>query len=365
MTRHEAIVIGAGLAGLSAARRLQANGVETVVVEARERPGGRILSVTPPGAQGIYDLGPAWFWPGQPHVAGLVDEAGLAVFEQYETGLAVVERDRREPPQVFPPNWQQPVSYRIDDGVGALISFLHQQLVVDSVRVDHRVESISQEDGCLALHVSHDGDALHLRAQHVVMTLPPHLAATTVRYGPPLPANVETALLATPTWMGRAMKVVITYSEPFWRRRGLSGMGLSYAGPVQQFHDASPRDGAGGALFGWIGDDSSVRDVAIGERQDAVIDQVTRLFGAAGVHPTGYAEMNWARERFTNGPRPGPHAGQHPRYGHPLLQEPQLAGRLFWAGTEVSPVSGGYLDGAIASGLRVAANVLDKRAGLL
>ena len=96
MTRHEAIVIGAGLAGLSAARRLQASGVETIVLEARQRLGGRILSLTPAGAEGIYDLGPAWFWAGQPHIAGLVDEAGLAVFEQYEAGLAVFERDHTE-----------------------------------------------------------------------------------------------------------------------------------------------------------------------------------------------------------------------------------------------------------------------------
>jgi monoamine oxidase len=71
--------------------------------------------------------------------------------------------------------------------------------------------------------------------------------------------------------------------------------------------------------------------------------------------------MDWARERFTNGPLWGPSAGQHPHYGHLLLQEPQLAGRLHWAGTEVSPVNGGYLDGAIASGERAATAVLSAR----
>ncbi len=164
-------------------------------------------------------------------------------------GLAVFERDHTESPQAFPPNWQQPVSYRIDGGVGALISFLHQQLVADSVWVDHCVESISQEDDGLAIHVRHGGEALTLRARHVVMTLPPHLAATTVRYAPPLPANVEAALLTTPTWMGQAMKVVVTYAQPFWREQGLSGTALSYAGPVQQFHDASPQNSATGAAL--------------------------------------------------------------------------------------------------------------------
>ena len=56
-------------------------------------------------------------------------------------------------------------------------------------------------------------------------------------------------MLATPTWMGQAMKVLVAYERPFWREEGLSGMGLSYAGPVLQFHDASPVAGSSGAAI--------------------------------------------------------------------------------------------------------------------
>ena len=39
---HDVIVVGAGLAGLSAARDLAASGADVVVLEARQRPGGRV-----------------------------------------------------------------------------------------------------------------------------------------------------------------------------------------------------------------------------------------------------------------------------------------------------------------------------------
>ena len=42
--------------------------------------------------------------------------------------------------------------------------------------------------------------------------------------------------------MGRAMKVIVRYEQPFWRSKGLSGIGISFAGPVFRFHDASTAD---------------------------------------------------------------------------------------------------------------------------
>ncbi|MFN2166304.1 MAG: flavin monoamine oxidase family protein, partial [Anaerolineae bacterium] len=315
-------------------------------------------SITPAGARGVYDLGPAWFWAGQPHVTALVQETGRAVFEQYAHGLSVFEAAASARPQAFAPDWQQPISYRIDGGVASLIDYLYGRLPHDAVRLGQRVRSIILERDTMVIHTDTAEGRQRLRARHVIVTLPPHLAVTAVRYTPSLSEAVESAMRATPTWMGQAMKVVVTYARPFWREQGFSGLGLSYAGPVQQFHDASPMDGAGGALFGWIGDGSAARSLTSDARRTAVIDQVTRLFGPAGAHVTGYAEMNWEAEAFTNGVQPGPRAGGHPHYGHPLLQAPQMNGRLHWAGAEVSPVSGGYLDGGIASGERAAEAVI-------
>ena len=85
----ETLVIGAGLSGLSVATQLAERGHDFLLVEARDRPGGRIL--TQRDGAGYFDLGPAWFWPGQPRVASLIDRLGLEWFEQYSTGALSYE----------------------------------------------------------------------------------------------------------------------------------------------------------------------------------------------------------------------------------------------------------------------------------
>lgn len=57
----EVAVVGGGLSGLALARSLHRRGRSFSVFEARDRLGGRILSVKQ-GEAGI-DLGPTWFWP--------------------------------------------------------------------------------------------------------------------------------------------------------------------------------------------------------------------------------------------------------------------------------------------------------------
>ena len=163
----------------------------------------------------------------------------------------------------------------------------------------------------------------------------------------------------TQTWMGQAMKVSIVYQTPFWRQRELSGLAVSYRGPVQQFHDASPDDGSCGALFGWLDDGSDGRALSFEERKAAVIAQVARIFGPEGNSPLHYSEVNWDKEPFTTDPSYQLESPQeHPQYGHPLLQEPQLNGRLHFASTEVSPINGGYLDGAVYIAKRVSERII-------
>ncbi|HEX6799342.1 MAG TPA: flavin monoamine oxidase family protein [Ktedonobacterales bacterium] len=86
--RAEVGIVGAGLAGLTAARRLVAAGVETVVLEARDRVGGR--TYTWPATDGtLLDLGGQWIGPTQQRIAALAAEVGAATFKTYDTGLNV------------------------------------------------------------------------------------------------------------------------------------------------------------------------------------------------------------------------------------------------------------------------------------
>lgn len=80
------LIIGGGLAGLSLALQLEATGRDWQLLEARSRWGGRILTEVIE-SQG-FDLGPSWFWPGQPRIAGLLKRFDLKRFDQaYEGDL--------------------------------------------------------------------------------------------------------------------------------------------------------------------------------------------------------------------------------------------------------------------------------------
>lgn len=86
----QVVVVGAGIAGLTAARRLVAAGVDTLVVEARDRVGGRTLNYNVTTAQAspgtIVEVGGQWVGPGQDRVLALIDELGLSTFKTFEDG---------------------------------------------------------------------------------------------------------------------------------------------------------------------------------------------------------------------------------------------------------------------------------------
>jgi monoamine oxidase len=92
-------IVGAGFAGLAAARALQAAGASAVVLEARDRVGGRVLN-EPIGDGVVVEVGGQWIGPTQTRIAELAAELGLETFATNVEGSNVIEwrgRLRRYP----------------------------------------------------------------------------------------------------------------------------------------------------------------------------------------------------------------------------------------------------------------------------
>ena len=83
------VVVGAGVAGLVTARLVQAAGHSVVVVEARDRVGGRTLNDEVDGI--TVEVGGQWVGPGQDRINALIAELGLVTHPTYDDGGGVFE----------------------------------------------------------------------------------------------------------------------------------------------------------------------------------------------------------------------------------------------------------------------------------
>ncbi|WP_264793933.1 flavin monoamine oxidase family protein [Arthrobacter mangrovi] len=84
---RDVVVIGAGPSGLSAARRLQQEGLSVAVLEARDRVGGRTWTETIDGA--MLEIGGQWVSPDQTALLETLEELGLETFQRYREGDSV------------------------------------------------------------------------------------------------------------------------------------------------------------------------------------------------------------------------------------------------------------------------------------
>jgi len=88
----DVVVVGAGIAGLVAARRLSAAGRQVAVLEARDRVGGRTLNL-PIGDGKVVEIGGQWAGPTQDRVLALAAELGIGTFPTHAAGENLVELD--------------------------------------------------------------------------------------------------------------------------------------------------------------------------------------------------------------------------------------------------------------------------------
>jgi monoamine oxidase len=445
MSDADVAVVGAGFAGLAAARALDAAGASAVVLEARDRVGGRVLN-SAIGDGAVVEAGGQWIGPTQDRAYALAREVGVETFPTHAEGANLLRLDGRlrryrgTIPRLTPPvlldvarglrklnalsrridpeaPWRARGAERLDatslaDWVertmwtrtakrllriatrttwGAEpeeLSLLHvafylrsagsfemltdveggaqeDRLVGGSQEIAIRMAAELGERVLLGAPVSHvattpegvviTAGAAEVRAARAIVAVPPPLRSR-IDFEPALPP--AHAQLAQRMPMGWLVKATAIYPEPFWRADGLSGEGLNSDGPVTITFDNSPPEGRPGALVGFVGGRDARAFARLGrsERRRAVLGCLESLFGPRAQAAEQYLEQDWAAEGWSGGGPVANFATGGWTAAGPALREP--AGRVHWAGTETATRWAGYIDGAISSGERAAAEVL-------
>jgi monoamine oxidase len=348
------VVIGAGLSGLTAAATLCDAGAKVQVLEADTHIGGRIRALRDPVSQhALADLGPTWVWPKyQPVAARWLQELGLSTFEQFNEGDAVILGYGPAPVRQRLPG--QDGMVRIVGGPTALIEALANRIGHASIRTSVSVTGIS-EVGKKQIAVQL-GSGEVVTAEKVIVAVPLRVAAVTLNL-PWAPPSLIDAMLSTPTWMATHAKAVALYESPFWRDAGLSGRIASRSGPLIEAHDHTGVDNTPAAIFGFVSwPPEQRRNDPEGLRQ-AILDQLSECFGKAALHPTTLVVEDWAANPRIVTDLDVSHPAAHPDVGSAVLRQPYLDGRVRFAVSEVSELSPGLIEGALAIGESVAAEV--------
>lgn len=301
MNQHDVIIIGAGLSGLYAALLLEKAGIDYVILEGRDRTGGRILSLTDPAAPLEVDVGPAWVWPDlQLTLAALIQQLDIAVFAQNEQGHMLYEQAQHSAPQRHHGYASSPASMRLAGGMHTLTQRLAAQLPPEKIVTSQPVSRVVYLDGGVQVYCERsDGSSTSFNAAHILLALPPGLAAD-LTFSPPLPGALRRQWSSTATWMAPHAKYVAVYPTPFWQQQGLSGEARSSIGPMVEIHDASAPISSQGALFGFIGIPAKARwTTSETNLKKLCRAQLVRLFGEAAANPVAEYVKDWACDRFT------------------------------------------------------------------
>ena len=353
----DTLIIGGGLSGIYAAYLLSRRSASFVVLEARERIGGRILC---PEHLGFFsDLGPSWYWP-EIHLkmTHLIEALGLTGYRQFETGLGRFQQSNGAVQTVsgYP---TEPPSWRLSGGMRALILRLCESLPESLVRCNHPVCEIEKTSAGVLVSVGELEKApwAQFGANKLILALPPRLAAASILFTPELSHELTQAMLKIGTWMAGQAKFCAFYDEPFWRQMGLSGQAFSERGPLGEIHDGSNHLEGPYGLTGFVG----VPAVQRNQNElvtEAIIAQLAVIFGAPAAQPTAFFYQDWARERFTATSFDQPPMYTHPHYHPPAGKTSIWEGTLHFAGTETATEHGGYLEGALGAAERAVINIM-------
>ncbi|MCB0636094.1 MAG: FAD-dependent oxidoreductase [Lewinella sp.] len=342
-------IIGGGLTGLTLHYFLREAGLSTVIIEARDRVGGRIQTTTAQN-QPPVEMGATWLGKKHTHLVALLDELGLETFPQQLGERAIYEPVSTSPHQLVTLPANEEPSYRIRGGKTALIQALAAQVPADGLHFGQVVRKITgRPDGIEVVCAERT-----FTAKMVVSTLPPNLLLKTIAIEPALPPELLPIMAGTHTWMGESIKFGLVYRSPFWRADRLSGTLVSNVGPIPEMYDHANFEDDRYALKGFL--HGAYHSLDREERLAIILRQLRKYYGPAVDDFVDYHEKAWLHDPFTYAPY-DQHVLPHQHNGHTDYHEPYLDGKLFIAGSETARDFPGYMEGAVSSAQWVAAQI--------
>jgi monoamine oxidase len=354
--KTEFVIIGGGLSGLYAAYLLEQQGKDYILLEGRNRLGGRIYT------EDQFDMGPSWFWPDMhPRITQLIDELHLPVFPQHDKGAFLFDKYENKAPLRYESGYAgSPQSMRVAGGmqtvVDGVISKLSSERIICNAKVTHVEHQSTTQDSYSIVTANINGESQTIQARQVIFAMPLRLLASSIKFNPALPKQVQNKFASTATWMAAHAKFFAIYDTPFWRKTGLSGSASSQIGPLAEIHDASTidcdssNDGAG-ALFGFVGIDAHTRQSAGNELiKSLAVKQLVRIYGEQAANPIDVKLIDWSQESMTATDADKNAPNSHPHYGLRNIQStlvPVYQQGWYFAGTETAEENGGYIEGAL------------------
>eukprot|EP00294_Goniomonas_avonlea_P003284 CAMPEP_0114558214 /NCGR_PEP_ID=MMETSP0114-20121206/10252_1 /TAXON_ID=31324 /ORGANISM="Goniomonas sp, Strain m" /LENGTH=480 /DNA_ID=CAMNT_0001743569 /DNA_START=16 /DNA_END=1458 /DNA_ORIENTATION=- len=244
--------------------------------------------------------------------------------------------------------------HTIDGGAQNFAQKLAALLPPESLRLNSQVVSVEQLGGQVRVRCENN---LTFSADYVIFALAPPLLDA-IQFTPILPPG--RGILHSRSFTGSVVKAHFFYDRPFWRDQGLSGSAwTASSGPVASTADGTYPDSPVARLVAFVvGVDSEQLSKVKREedRRAALIPSMVALFGPEAAKTASYRDFDWNSERNSKGcfgslcpPGVATVVGA-------ALRQP--VGRLHWAGSETAFLWSGYMDGAIESGERAAAEIV-------
>lgn len=349
---EEIVILGAGLAGLTLAYRFSEMGVPYRLLEARDRIGGRIKTIST-NAGATIEMGATWFADKHIHLMQLIKQLDVPYQQQY-TGSRVLY-DHANPErnaQLFELPATNESQYLFKKGTNSLIEALYQQLDQERILLGHQVNSLEFDDHGININA---GDQ-RINAHKVVNTLPPNLFLNTMEVTPGLPKALAEVSSKAHTWMGESIKVGLEYPDDFWREHKI-GTIMSQFGPAQELHDHQHDTVKGNVLKGFVSPD--FHHQGHDYRKARVIEQMAFYFGKDLPH-AHYYEKDWQDDPLTYYPYTS-EVIPHQNNGHSIFRESFFDNRLYFAGSETAQAFPGYLDGAVERAFSLSEILTEKK----